>query len=138
MGQVRSWAYDAVIGIGGRGSYARAEDIDSKVNWIGIGPRKVRCPGKRGPLVTFEHFVYFGCDGPDVRHLAPRLAQRMYSRNIRLKMDGFNAAERAEIARVLSLAKAAPASRFAKGSKCRSHRTRCRYTLLGRDRQLPD
>ena len=37
MGEKRSWEYDAVIGIGGRGAEAESYGIDRKVNWIGIG-----------------------------------------------------------------------------------------------------
>ena len=56
MGQVRRWPFDAVIGVGGIGRIPEANGIARKLNWIGIGPRKTP-RGKRGPLITFEHFL---------------------------------------------------------------------------------
>src|SRR5688572_21024013 len=82
MGRVRSWGFEAVIGVGGLGPEPRSHSLDGKINWIGIGPHK-RATGRRGPLVTFDHFVLFGSKGPDFERLAPALAERMYSRNIR-------------------------------------------------------
>jgi hypothetical protein len=69
MGRVRTWAFDAVIGVGGMGAEPRSHGLNGKVNWIGIGPHKTR-PAKRGPVVTFDHFVLYGSDGPDFEKLA--------------------------------------------------------------------
>jgi hypothetical protein len=85
MGGVRDRDIRAVIGIGGIGAEAQARDIAGKINWIGIGPHKSPKRGKRssewrGPLVTFDHFRVFGTDGPELQHLAPVLAKRMYTK----------------------------------------------------------
>jgi hypothetical protein len=108
MGKVRSYQFDAAIGVGGIGRMAKAEGISGKVNWIGIGSRKGPTEG-RGPLVTFEHFVLYEEKGRDLRTIAPILARRMFSKNARVLFN-FNAAEQAEIVRLLGLAKTAPPS----------------------------
>lgn len=109
MGQVRGYGYEAVIGVGGVGDEPETWGIAGKVNWIGIGPHKTE-DGKRGPLVTFDHFLQFGADAPDFLALAPKLASRMYSNNVRLVMNKVDDHERREIAAILTLAKAAPPS----------------------------
>ena len=75
MGKVRSHDFDAVIGREPEGYR-----IVGKVNWIGIGAHKQQIAGRRGPLVTFDHFVLFEDQGANFRKLAPMLAGRMYSR----------------------------------------------------------
>ncbi len=111
MGQDRSWGFEAVIGVGGIGTEPRSHGLEGKVNWIGIGPRKTPLPGKRGPLVTFDHFLLFEAEGPDFLSLAPRLAERMYQQNVRTVMDDIDSAELAEIEELLSMARSAPPSR---------------------------
>src|SRR5450631_699762 len=108
-GRVRGRDFDAVIGIGGIGSYAKSEGISGKVNWIGLGPKKKWLTSGRGPAVVFDHFVLFEEKGPDFESVAPVLAERAYSRNARILMN-FNNAEKAEIRRILKLAKNAPPS----------------------------
>ncbi len=63
-----------------------AARVGRKVNWIGIRPRKRTAAGKRGPVVTFDHFHLFESDGPSFQELAPQLAHRMYSKNVRVVM----------------------------------------------------
>jgi hypothetical protein len=109
MGQVRRWNFDAVIGVGGVGSEARSWRIDEKVNWIGIGPHK-DAAGRRGPIVTFDHFLYYGSRGPRFEELAPNLSHRIYSRNVRVLMNGLTAAEEREVEAILRLARNAPPS----------------------------
>ena len=112
MGSLRSCEFDAVIGIGGICGWARAEGISRKLNWIGIGPRKHPFTGMRGPLVTFDHFLLFEEDGVDFHTLAPTLARRLYfAKAARFVFsDGFNGTEKAEVNRILRLAKSAPPS----------------------------
>ncbi len=110
MGRVRAWEFGAVIGVGGVGDEPTSHGLDGKVNWIGIGPHKTRVAGKRGPLVTFDHFLFFGSNGPDFEVLAPRLAERIYSRNVRVVMNGLTDSEQKEVAVILQLAKGAPPS----------------------------
>ena len=110
MGAVRGWNYDAVIGIGGVGEEPTALGLAGKVTWIGIRPHKRKVPKKRGPHVWFEHFRYFETDQPDFRTLAPKLARRMFAKNIRVVLKKLNDTERAEIASILELARRAKPS----------------------------
>jgi hypothetical protein len=102
MGQVRAWGFDAVIGVGGHGAEPTSQGLAGKVNWIGIGAHRTPAVGKRGPIVTFDHFVLYGSDGPDFAGLAPQLAYRIYSNNVRVIMDGLDAIEQAEVERILA------------------------------------
>lgn len=109
MGTVRDREYDAVIGVGGIGPEARANGIAGIINWIGVGPHK-RYVGKRGPEVTFDRFVYYGCDGPDFWANAPNLARRMYEHNVRSVLHGLTDEEMAEALAIVALADDAPPS----------------------------
>ena len=111
MGHVRTWAFDAVIGVGGIGAEPTSHGIDGRVTWIGIGPHKIPAEGGRGPLVTFDHFVLFDAAGPSLVRHAPLLARRLYERNVRVLLHDMNEGERREVTRLLRLAKAAKASR---------------------------
>jgi hypothetical protein len=77
MGRVRSWAFDSVIGVGGRSPDHGHEDIALKVNWVGIGSFKSDV-GLRGPLVQFQCFVRPEEAGPELKTLAPHLFQYMF------------------------------------------------------------
>jgi hypothetical protein len=102
MGKIRSFEYDAVIGIGGIGDEARSHGIAGKVCWIGIGPKKTES-FRRGPFVTFDQFFDYGNQGPNMRIVAPRLAKRMYSGKVRYLLDA-EAGEQADIEKLLELA----------------------------------
>jgi hypothetical protein len=110
MGRVRTWDFEAVIGVGGLGPEPRSYGLDGKVNWIGIGPHKKAVAGKRGPIVTFDHFVFYGSGGPDFEKLTPLLAERIYSRNVRVIMKGLSPGEQEEVDKILIRAKHAPPS----------------------------
>lgn len=113
MGQVRTWKFEAVIGVGGIGAEPERHGLARKVNWIGIGPRRRVGADERGPVVTFEHFLLFprdGSDGPSFLELAPQLAARIYGKNVRVLMDRLDQQERDEVERVLALARDAPPS----------------------------
>jgi hypothetical protein len=101
MGRVRRWDFEAVIGVGGFGPEAKSHCLDGKVNWIGIGPHKQVVAGKRGPIVTFDHFVLYGSDAPDFELLAPLLAERIYSKNVRVLMQGLSPSEQDEVDDIL-------------------------------------
>jgi len=109
MGEVRTWNFEAVIGVGGIGAEPVSHGLARKVNWIGIGPHMSEA-GKRGPIVTFDHFLLCESEGPRFDELAPRLAKRMYSKNVRKVMDSLNTGEREEVKKILALAKDAPPS----------------------------
>jgi hypothetical protein len=104
MGRVRSWDFDAVIGVGGLGAESSSHDLDYKINWMGIGPRKRPRPRGRGPVVAFDHFILFEEEGPDFATLAPRLARRLFEDNVRVLLHDVNAHEKKEIRRILRLA----------------------------------
>ena len=118
MGAKRSWRYDAVIGVGGVGAEPRRHGIDRKVNWIGIGPHRTSGGHRRGPVVTFDHFLDYGTEGPDFLEVAPALANRMYSRNVRAVLS-LSPREQVEVERLLARAADAPPSpgRTGQGSR---------------------
>lgn len=114
MRTVRARSYEAVIGVGGVGAEPRSEDIAEKLTWIGIGPHKTGRPDR--PLVTFDHYVFFGPKGPLLRDYAPALAQHVYGMNVRTLMN-FDEKERAEVDRILAMAENAPPSPALKSSR---------------------
>lgn len=113
MGRLRGCDFDAVVGVGGISSLPQSQNINGKVNWIGIGPRKhLPLDGMRGPLVTFDHFVLFEENGPDLKDIAPKLARRILSRRgprfvFSNKLDR---GEQREIDHLLEIAATAPPS----------------------------
>jgi hypothetical protein len=60
--------------------------------------------------VTFDHFMFYGADGPDFEKLAPLLSERIYSRNVRAIMRGLSIKEQGEVDKILARAKHAPPS----------------------------
>jgi hypothetical protein len=112
MGKVRDWDFQAVIGVGGRGSEAKACGIAYKVNWVGIGAQRTPSRNKRGPYVTFNHFRLFDEDGQELQTVAPKLARRFYDlpHPPRTILDELSDAERAEVDCILALARKAPPS----------------------------
>ena len=96
MGKVRSWKYDAVIGIGAKNA---KDDMSYKLTWVGINShkqnsltvgydkkckyRKCKKTNKenqlRGPLVTFGHFCLMNDEGPMLYDCAPRLYHHMFT-----------------------------------------------------------
>ncbi len=110
MRSVRTWGFEAVIGVGGSSAEPESHGLARKVNWIGIGPHKRPAAGKPGLIVTFDHFLLFESDGPSFPELAPKLANRMYSKNVRKVMNSLDRKELGEVGNILALAKDAPPS----------------------------
>lgn len=110
MGRVRDWDFQAVIGVGGRGSEAKACGIAYKVNWIGIGARITHSSDDGRTLVMFDHFRLFEAQGQELRIKAGNLARRFYDlpHPPRTIIDDLTDAERAEIDSLLALARRAP------------------------------
>jgi len=123
MGTVRARDFDAVIGVGGVGDEPRREDIAEKITWIGIGPHKSGRPDR--PLVTFDHYLFFGPRGPRFRDHAPALAQHVYGRNVRTIMT-FTPKEQVEVDEILAMASAAPPSSDPAGEQTTARRQSCR------------
>jgi hypothetical protein len=133
MGHVRTWEFDAVIGVGGIGAEPTSHGIDGRVTWIGIGPHKIAAEGGRGPLVTFDHFVLFDAAGPSFLRHAPLLARRLYEHNVRVLLHDLNASEKREVTRLLRLAKTANASKSQPAPRRkRTHICRPRKASRGR------
>jgi hypothetical protein len=109
MGAVRNRIFDAVIGVGGIGTEAQSQGISGMINWIGIGPHK-KDTGMRGPEVTFDHFVYYGKQGPNFRDNAPLLAERIYKTHVRSIIGGMTDDEKSEAMAIVQLATDAPPS----------------------------
>jgi hypothetical protein len=121
MGRARGWKFDAVIGVGGIGDEPARHGIAGKVTWIGIGPHRYLEAGKRGPVITFDRFLSYGTRGPSFATCAPILSRRIYEQNIRALIALANAAERREVAQLLSLAEnAAPSAALTSGKKRRA------------------
>jgi hypothetical protein len=96
MGRVRSYDYDAVVGVGGIGAEPVNCGIARKVNWVGVGPQR----GANG-VVSFEHFGLFEGRGPLFAELAPSLARRMYGKNVRFLIDSYTSTQRQEVESIL-------------------------------------
>jgi len=109
MGSVRRREFDAVIGVGGRGPEAKHNNLAEKLNWIGIGPTK-SWDVAEPPTMTFDHFVYFGENGPLLADVAPALASRLYTSTVRVLMDKLSPVERSEVDKILDIARAEPPS----------------------------
>jgi hypothetical protein len=125
MGRVRSLKFDSVIGVGGQGAEAKRNDIAGKVNWIGIGAHTTYVSGMVDPIVTFDHFLDYGTEGPDLCAEAPKLAKRMYVKKARVVLD-FTPQERIEVERLLALAADASPSQGLIGSVKKTKRRICR------------
>lgn len=110
MGQVRGWSFDAVIGVGGIGREPQKNCIARKLTWVGIGPHKTGDP--RRPCVTFDHFLYYGKQGPLLETLAPALAKHMYDGYVRVMIRDSSSPdqESQEVKRILNLAGNEPPS----------------------------
>jgi hypothetical protein len=133
MKTVRGWGFDAVIGVGGIGREPAGEGIAEKVTWIGIGKHEIsRDPCRlfvtpSCPLVTFDHFKYYGEKGPLLKYYAPTLASRMlYDNNVRKLMDSLSSEEQREVEKLLGLAKDAPPSRQLTERYFRDTSSKCR------------
>lgn len=106
MGRVRAWDFEAVIGVGG--TSARPKWLVRRINWVGIGARKGRRHADGWPLVTFDHFVQYSLQGaaaPEFGCVAPHLAERLYSTNVRLLIRDLDPIEQAEVRRILARAR---------------------------------
>lgn len=86
MGKIRSWDYDAVIGIGGKTTWKNDKDIKQKINWIGLGPKKIESSG-RADCVVFTHFELFEKNGKNIAANFPKLYDYMYGSRKRFDMS---------------------------------------------------
>lgn len=101
MGNVRSWEFDAVIGIGGIGNEPQSHGIAGRVTWVGRRPKKQVNASGSGQLVTFESFILLDTKGPLLSDIAPYLARRMYEGRVRTLIDGYTSDEQADAEHVV-------------------------------------
>lgn len=101
MGNVRSWEFDAVIGIGGIGNEPKSHGIAGRVTWVGRQPKKQVNASGSGLLVTFESFILLDTNGPLLSDIAPYLARRMYEGRVRTLIDGYSSDEQADAEHVI-------------------------------------
>jgi len=107
MGRVRRWAFNAVIGVGGKRPRPGSEGIALKVTWIGINPRETENPAPRGPRLEFEYFRPWDEDGPYLKTLAPNLFRYMFEdQHVRVVMSrSLSPKMQEEVTKILRLAK---------------------------------
>lgn len=99
MGRVRSWKYDAVIGLGSLTPWKNSIGIAGKVTWIGVHPTRFMGPYK-DPQVQFERFILLNEKGPLFSVVAPTLAKRI--RMVRAMMT-YSEAEYKEILDIINI-----------------------------------
>ena len=106
MGRVRRWAFNAVIGVGGKRPRPGSEGIALKVTWIGINPRETENPTRRGPRLKFEYFRPWDEDGPYFKTLAPNLFRYMFEdQHVRVVMSrSLPSKMQEEVTKILRLA----------------------------------
>jgi hypothetical protein len=116
MGSVRSWRFDAVIGIGGMGHEPKSYNIAGKLTWVGIRPQPIfgnPDRPRRGPRLRFDHFWYLEEDGPLLEEEYPALARRMYDKKPRAIIHSGSTPRDdldREVRQILQLAAAMPPS----------------------------
>lgn len=123
MGRVRSWDFDAVIGIGGISLEPRSYGIDGRITWVGRYPSWNPHPLGYGQIVTFESFVLLEQAGPMLVSLAPNLARRMYEKRARFLLNDYSQQEQTEAESLLSLLlceRDSPATIVPPSTQCRS------------------
>jgi hypothetical protein len=134
MGRIRTWNFDAVIGVGGYGAEPKSHGIEGRVTWVGLNPSWSPHPGGYGQIVTFESFALFDQQGPMLHGLAPMLARRMYENGARVLFKSYSAQEKSEAEALIhdllgssSLAQIKTAQR----NKCRPRREKshCRAAI---------
>jgi hypothetical protein len=134
MGRVRSYAFDAVIGIGGIGQEPKSFGIDRKINWVGINPTRRPNAGGNGVEVTFEKFLRLEEHGPLLETLAPSLARRMYEGGARILLNNYSDREHREATAILKWSLNRK-SRKVDGSKnARGCFSRCRPAVKSKSR----
>lgn len=87
MGRIRNWDYDAVIGIGGKTPWPGHQDIKYKVNWVGLGPKRISSNGRRADRIIFSHFKLYDERGSNIEEKFPNLFEYMYGNRKRFDMS---------------------------------------------------
>lgn len=131
MGRVRNYAFDAVIGVGGIGREPKGFNIDRKINWVGINPKRARSLSGKGAVVTFGTFLLLDDQGPLLETLAPNLAKRMYEGCARILLNAYSDVEREEAAKILQWSLNQKARKVGGAKAKRGCHSRCRRLNKG-------
>ena len=110
---MRVFDYDAVIGIGGVSPWKDDKGIKYKVNWIGIGPKRIS-PHNESKInkVVFSKFELFEENGEDIEKKYPNLFDFMYVKKKRFSLcSSFPPEVAEEVNMILNSVKNAPASK---------------------------
>ena len=112
MGRIRNWDFHGVIGIGGKAPWKQDSDIKYKINWIGLGPKKVSSPGSRGYKVVFDHFKLYEEAGENIKEKYPNLFRYMFHSRKRWDMsDNLPEVVFNEVQQILNSIQSCPASK---------------------------
>ena len=106
MGRVRSFPFDAVIGVGGISGQPVHQRLARKINWVGRNPKRPPTTyDARGPVLTFhkKDFRLFEHKGPLLSDLAPALAKRVYGSRSRFVFTSLTLAEQREARTLIDL-----------------------------------
>jgi hypothetical protein len=121
-GWVRTWDFDAVIGIGGIGQEPIDEGIARRVTWIGINRHQVGKAADEFPIWAFEKFYLKDKKGPFLDEnglLAKRLFRKKHPPR-RLIIDSETSPEAEEVDSLLWLARKAEPSPAMLGKKVKA------------------
>ncbi|MEI6746760.1 MAG: hypothetical protein WCL34_12430 [Methylococcaceae bacterium] len=114
MGRVRSWEFDAVIGIGGKNPDKGDEDIANRINYVGLGAKPYSINSKNGhPYVIFDKFILFDDKGDVVFKedvVNSELFEYLYRKNVRVVKLDKTSQYWGEVKEILKLAENAPPS----------------------------
>ena len=117
MGNIRNWNYDAVIGIGGKSTWKYDTDIRYKINWIGLGPRRISSSNRRADLVVFAHFALYEENGLNIKDHYPNLYDYMYVDGNKKRFDMSSNLPKSvfeEVKKIIDSVKDCPASKLYK------------------------
>jgi hypothetical protein len=122
-GWVRTWHFDAVIGIGGIGQEPIDKGIARRVTWIGINGHRIGTAADGYPIWAFEKFYLKDENGPFLKDglLSKRLFRKKNPPR-RLMIDSETSEEAEEVKLLLHLARNADPSPAMLGKKIKSKR----------------
>jgi len=137
MGRIRNYDFEAVIGVGGIGQEPKSFGIDRKINWVGVGAKKLLSSSGNGVVVTFKKkFLRLEEDGPLLESMAPSLARRMYEIGARILLNDYSDLERNEANAILRWALDQESRKIGKARNQHGCQSRCRPAAKTRGRDV--
>ena len=125
MASVRSWDFDAAIGVGGIGREPKGYHIDRKITWIGLYPKEIGKCECGFPILAFENFYLKDATGKLLADKAPKLAKRLFAENAPRRLV-IESDESEEVMAILSLARNSQPSPALLGQKGKATPWKCR------------